>query len=75
MTKKTVRAKTTSPSRSKMSLAHVRIADACRSLEAALADFENDEEAQRRARAEAEKLTALRRHLEKIRRQLDELSI
>ncbi len=58
-----------------LSSAHVRIADACRELEAALADFENDDEAQRRARAEADKLAALRRNLEKLRRQIDDLSV
>jgi len=42
-------------------------------LEQALADFENDSEAEQRAKAEAEKLRALKRQLADIRRQLDAL--
>lgn len=51
-----------------------RIRAACLELEAALADFENNDEAERLARVEAERLAALRRHLDEIRRQIDELS-
>jgi DNA-binding IclR family transcriptional regulator len=54
--------------------AQTRIKAACSELEAALADFENNEEADRLARAEAERLAALRQHLDEIRRQLEDLS-
>ncbi len=52
----------------------IRIKAACIELEAALADFENNDEADRIAKVEAERLAALRRHLDEIRRQIDELS-
>ncbi len=51
-----------------------RIKSACHELELALADFENDAEAEKRANAEAEKLRALKNQLLEIRRQLDELA-
>jgi hypothetical protein len=60
-------ASSTNPSRE-------RIKSACLELELAIADFENDEEAERRAQAEAEKLRALKNQLLEIRRQLDLLS-
>lgn len=53
---------------------HLRIQAACRELEEALLNFEDDTEIKARAREEAERLREIKKQLEEIKLQLDQLS-
>jgi hypothetical protein len=53
---------------------HIRIQAACRELEQALLNFEDDTEIKARAREEAERIREIKKRLEEIKTQLDQLS-
>ncbi len=54
---------------------HQRIKAACLELEAAIENFEDDTEAQRRAHLEAEKIKVIKERLDEIKRQIEEFSL